>query len=394
MKKPLRIGLIMHGGYSWLGGIEYIKNIVLALASLPPEVRSTFEVCLLCSNSLQDTLGGISKHLTSIYYLETDLERLTLPNLIRWKIIRTLFGQNDPRLDRFLKKARIDFAYPCFTKGRGGRSYRSAAWIPDCQHKHLTGFFTKDEIQMRDKNFASIANSASVIVFSSKTSEADFSKFFHKPTYKSKILSSRACLSPELYEEDPLETQKAYHLPDRFFFINSQFWQHKNHLVVFKALRILQDQAIYPIIVCTGCMYDYRKPEFLDMILQTINRSGIAHQVHLLGVVTRPDMISLMRCALAVIHPSLFEGWSTVVEEARCLGKPIILSDIPVHREQEPPNSFFFQNDSAEDLATVLAEYWKTLTPGPNPENEAIAKNNNLREVKAFGYHFLEIAKG
>jgi len=45
-------------------------------------------------------------------------------------------------------------------------------------------------------------------------------------------------------------------------------------------------------------------------------------------------------------------------------------------------------------LATVLAEYWKTLTPGPNPENEAIAKNNNLREVKAFGYHFLEIAKG
>ncbi len=52
MTKPLRIGLIMQGGRGWIGGTEYIKNIVSALASLPTEVRSTFELCLICSKSL------------------------------------------------------------------------------------------------------------------------------------------------------------------------------------------------------------------------------------------------------------------------------------------------------------------------------------------------------
>ena len=45
MNKPLKIGLLMQGGRNWIGGAEYIKNIIFALSSLPHEVRSTFEIC-------------------------------------------------------------------------------------------------------------------------------------------------------------------------------------------------------------------------------------------------------------------------------------------------------------------------------------------------------------
>lgn len=394
MRRPLRIGLIMQGGHNWMGGVEYMKNIVFALASLPPEVRSTFEVCLICSEELKPVASELSTFVSSTHFFDASQEPLTVPNLIRWGSTKILFGQADLRLDGALNQAKIDFAYPYFAAARWRKHFRSATWIPDCQHKYLTQFFTEAEIQMRDRQFSLTANHASVIVFSSKTAEADFKEFFFKATYKSEILSPCVYPLPEWYESDPVRTQEVYHLPERFFLINNQFWQHKNHLVAFNALKLLGDQAIHPVLVCTGSLYDYRNPLFLNTTLQTINKLGITHQVYLLGIVTRLEMISLMRRALAVIQPSLFEGWNFAVEEARCLGKPIVLSDIPVHREQDPPHSIFFENNSAEHLAMVLADAWKSLTPGPNREHEDIARNSNLKEAQAFGYRFLEIVKG
>jgi glycosyltransferase involved in cell wall biosynthesis len=106
------------------------------------------------------------------------------------------------------------------------------------------------------------------------------------------------------------------------------------------------------------------------------------------------DQIQLMRRSLGVIQPSLFEGWNTVVEEARCLAKPIILSDIAVHREQNPPQSIFFPPNSPETLEGILDEWWNRFAPGPNLEQESVAQAKALEEVSVFGYRFLEIARG
>jgi glycosyltransferase involved in cell wall biosynthesis len=63
-----------------------------------------------------------------------------------------------------------------------------------------------------------------------------------------------------------------------------------------------------------------------------------------------------MQNSVALINPSLFEGWSSSVEEAKSLGKRIILSDIPVHKEQDPPGGRFFFPDRAESLADLMQE--------------------------------------
>ncbi len=395
MTKPLRIGLIMQGGRGWMGGTEYIKNIVSALASLPTEVRSTFELCLICSKSLDSSLySKVEPHLNTIYYQEVDLEPFTVPNRIRWKIINTLFKQGDPRFEAFIKKQKIDFVYPYFNQGIGHKSYHCAAWIYDLQHKYLPELFTQQDIQYRDHSFELIARHASTVVLSSKTAESDFQKFFPEVTHKSKVLSFKTSPPSAWYEADPQQIQHKYSLPERFFLVSNQFWQHKNHLVVFKALKLLQEKSIYPIVVCTGHIYDYRRPDYSDTILQTLHRLDIAHQIYLLGLIPRLDQVQLMRRSLAVIQPSLFEGWSTVVEDARCLGKSMILSDLPVNLEQNPPNSIFFDRNSPESLAPLLEDWWEHLSPGPNLEQEAIAKANNLSQVQEFGYRFLEIAKG
>jgi glycosyltransferase involved in cell wall biosynthesis len=394
MTKKLRIALIMQGGRHWMGGAEYIKNIILALGSLPSDVRSTFELCLICSKSInKNFLNQIDLHLNNIYYEEVDLEALTVTNRIRWKIIQIVSQQQNPRLEALLKKENIDFIYPYLSKNTTQKPYRSATWIPDFQHKYLPQFFTKEEIEKRDKEFSFTASHASTVVLSSKDSESDFHKLFPESADKTKVISFKTSPTSDWYEGNPEGIQQEYYLPNRFFLVSNQFWQHKNHLVIFKALKLLQEKSIYPVVVCTGNIHDSRQPDYSDTILQTIHKLDISKQVYLLGLIPKFHQVQLMRRSLAVIQPSLFEGWSTLVEDARCLGKRMILSDLPVNIEQNPPNSTFFERNSPDNLASLLANWWEHLSPGPDIEQEAIAKTNNIMEVQEFGYRFLEMAK-
>jgi glycosyltransferase involved in cell wall biosynthesis len=399
MKRPLRIALMMTGGQDWIGGVEYIKNIILALSNLPADVRATFEVGLVCNRQTlnPEFYAQVHPYLSYIYDQKSARTSFTRIKRIQLKISKLLlkrFRRYESPLETFFRNQAIDFVYPYFSEYAGKKTYRTAAWIFDFQHKYLPQFFTAQEIRRRDESFRNMAKYAPTIVLSSQVAQSDFQKFSPQFAYKTKVLSFKTYPLSTWYEGDPQQIQHEYSLPDRFFLVSNQFWQHKNHLLLLQVLKRLQEQSCYPLVVCTGHIYDPRYPGYSDEILQIIHKFNLAKQVFLLGLIPREYQIQLMRRALAIIQPSLFEGWSTVVEDARCLGKPIILSDIPVHVEQNPPYSAFFRRDAPESLASLLADWWEQQLPGPNLELETVARENNLKEVQMFGYRFLELARG
>jgi glycosyltransferase involved in cell wall biosynthesis len=185
--------------------------------------------------------------------------------------------------------------------------------------------------------------------------------------------------------------QKKYHLQDRFFLVSNQFWQHKNHLIIFESLKLLKEKSFNPVVVCTGQLLDDRAPNYCNLILKAINEGELHGQVYLLGLIPKSDQIALMRRCIAVIQPSLFEGWSTLVENARALGKTVILSDIPVHLEQNPPYSRFFKQNDPGDLASLMADIWDSGSPGPDHNNEENAKLENRAMMVEFGRQFISI---
>jgi len=73
-----------------------------------------------------------------------------------------------------------------------------------------------------------------------------------------------------------------------------------------------------------------------------------------LGFIDRKEQLLLMKESIAVIQPSLFEGWSTVVEDAKCLGKFLLLSELRVHKEQVQKNAAFFDPLNVEQLAALM----------------------------------------
>lgn len=78
----------------------------------------------------------------------------------------------------------------------------------------------------------------------------------------------------------------------------------------------------------------------------------------MLGVVTYEEVFSLIKFSKAVINPSLFEGWSSTVEECKSVGKNMILSDLSVHKEQYPTETFFDKSSFAS-FKSVIRNYEK-----------------------------------
>jgi glycosyltransferase involved in cell wall biosynthesis len=106
------------------------------------------------------------------------------------------------------------------------------------------------------------------------------------------------------------------------------------------------------------------------------------------GLVPVDDLHGLMAGCEAVVNPSLFEGWSTTVEEARSAGVPLILSDIAVHREQAAQEGVFFRRLDAADLADAL-EAHASVAPTERAARAVRASTDAHRRVKAFADDFI-----
>jgi glycosyltransferase involved in cell wall biosynthesis len=248
-------------------------------------------------------------------------------------------------------------------------------------------FFAPEEIARRDTLIARLVEEAPRVVLSSESAAADFRAFYPGHATKAHVLTFSTPPIRYPREDPPADA------PPRFFLVCNQFWQHKNHLVIFDALQILRSRGIRPIVLCTGQLDDYRDPAYASRIRALLSRENLGEQVTLLGLLPRGRQIALMRQALAVIQPSLFEGWSTVVEDARALGRPTLLSDIPVHREQDPFFAHYFPPQSAEALADLISEAWQHWPAGPNLEEEPFAHARSMVRSAQVGARFLEIAE-
>jgi glycosyltransferase involved in cell wall biosynthesis len=98
-------------------------------------------------------------------------------------------------------------------------------------------------------------------------------------------------------------------------------------------------------------------------------------------------VFALMRVSTALINPSLSEGWSTPVEEAKSLGVPMLLSDLRVHREQAGDRAHYFDPEAAEQLASLMAQHKVLPTPSRRDrEKQAIAAAQD--RVKEFALEF------
>jgi glycosyltransferase involved in cell wall biosynthesis len=267
-------------------------------------------------------------------------------------------------------------------------------WIPDFQHLRLPELFDPAEIRFRDQFFLAIAQKSSLVLLSSESARMDFEEFFPDQAAKARVAHFPSLLWT-LDREGDSATVRKYHLPEKFALVANQFWRHKNHHILPAALGLLKRRRIEVNLVVTGLPSDYRDPEnkSLSQFFQQSAKEDVRESVHFLGQIPYQDLVAIMRAAALIIQPSFFEGWSTSIEDSKALGRPLVCSDIPVHREQVPDALGFFDPKRPEALADLLAEIYGDLRPGPDLQREEAAFALARTQASDYGCCLVEMAR-
>ncbi len=347
-----RVGfLVNYNHLKWLGGFNVITNITNSFKFLK---NKKIEPLIIISKDFKKVYKNYKIEKKNILFTDFFIKQTIFARLFN-KLSIILFGKSS-QYDNFLKKKNISILSHGLNFGLGSKSeIKSISWIPDFQHIYYPKNFTLKNRIFKYINTLISAKTSSKIILSSKDAEKDLKKVlpikydktivhpyvFDLPA-KRKILSYK-----KLYSR--------YKIPKNYFFIPNQFWKHKNHNVIVETLKYLKenkDKDIY--IVLTGFPHDHRHKNYFEELNNKINKYNIRNRYIYLGVIPYLDVMSLMFHSIAIINPSKFEGCSSSVEQAKSMGKKVILSNIHIHKEQNPSKGYYFNPDNHKELAKKL----------------------------------------
>ncbi len=370
-----------YDGSDWAGGKTYISNLFGVLSALPePRRPRVFVVTANDNNS--PFIEALLRYPCVAGQVNPSGGPLRLRSDVEGEL-KTAAGKIDG--GRLIAMLASGATFPAASE----KSPNPVFWIHDFQHRHLPQLFPPEQLALRDQQHGAIAGMPVSVVLSSQDALADFRRFHPGAACTAKVWSFCSTLDPlAVPYDDPCDRHE---LPRKFFYIPNQFWKHKDFETAIRALALLTQRGHDATMVVTGPTSDFRHPGHFEEMIALAESLGVAPRFRHLGLLPRPEQLAVFRACAAVLQPSRFEGWSTVIEDARAIGRPVIASDIAVHREQIGESGHFFPQGDASALADLLETLAPRLSPGPNPEIETHASAANKARMVRTAEAFLAI---
>jgi len=169
-------------------------------------------------------------------------------------------------------------------------------------------------------------------------------KIFVLPYIAPKYIYNNVCQS---------DINLKYSLPDKYIFYPAQFWLHKNHNRLIRAISLLVRDIPDIQLVCVG---SYRNS--YKNIMKLILSLGIVERVHLLGLVPNEDIFGLYKRARAMVMPTFFGPTNIPPLEAFVVGCPVGISNVYGIPEQVGDAALLFDPNSVDEIANVVRTLW------------------------------------
>ena len=161
----------------------------------------------------------------------------------------------------------------------------------------------------------------------------------------------------QILEKEKAAVKKKYRLPDKYFLFVSSITKRKNLLAVCSAMILLKDKTAIPLVV----IGDGKKEK--AEVKQLMKLNGMEDQLIFLNELpaakesrftTGEDFPAIYQQALALVYPSIFEGFGLPVLEALWSGLPVICSNTSSLPEVAGDAALYFAPDDFAMLATHI----------------------------------------
>jgi glycosyltransferase involved in cell wall biosynthesis len=241
--------------------------------------------------------------------------------------------------------------------------------VLDLQHHELPQFFSRGERLFRRFAYDRAARGADHVLTISEYSRSRLIEI--AGVAPERVTAVHLGIDHERFTPEASATdaslEERLSLPERFVVYPANLWPHKNHDRLIDAMGQLEDPDVH--LVLTGQGYGR-----LGELGERARRAGVADRVHHLGYLEPDEVPALYRSALAMVFPSLYEGFGAPPVEAMACGCPVACSTSGSLAEVASGAALAFNAESAEEIAAAI---------------ERIANDSGLRDrlrAKGIGH--------
>ncbi len=377
--KKINLGFVLNfHPVSWNGGTYYIINLIEQIK----KASKKYETIILVGTNIDDKSLKVFK--------KTKILKSRLFNnnfFTRWinKLLILIFKKNF-LLENFLLKNNINLLSHFLATGSKSK-IKSTFWIPDFQEISNLKYISLLKKFLRRLNYFYNLVNVEKIILSSETVKKDYNKLFPKFKDKSLVLKPFFNTPQKIKNKGIL---KKYNINKKFFLLPNQYWKHKNHFLILNALNKIKKKNKDIQIISTGYFKDHRYPEYTNTILEFIEKNSLSKNYKILGMIPYEDLMDLMQLSIAVINPSKSEGWSSTVEQAKSKGKLVLLSNLKVHKEQNPNRAFYFKVNDKNKISKILLKLHKNFSIDKENKVSKESRNFFYKQNKNFILDFLK----
>lgn len=197
----------------------------------------------------------------------------------------------------------------------------SAVMMPDLQHEFFPEFFDSNTLKWRRQTYRPSTIHASHIYTLSEHAKSTIVKMFRADPEKIEVVYLD--VDHEFRTAQPGSPSTAFQalgLPARYLFYPANFWPHKNHTNLLKALKLVVERFPDLGLVLTG------SNDGVERIQYEVAELGLRKHVYFPGYVDRQVLVELYQHSQALTFVSRFEGFGIPILEAFHTRTPVITS--------------------------------------------------------------------
>ena len=282
--------------------------------------------------------------------------RILLSNLFFYKIFSKI-KMNFCTIERILAKDKIDLVYflspNAISQALNDIPYIFTLW--DLGHLEELEFpeLTSERIfESRELMYTkSLKKAFKVIV------DSDYSKQYsiNKYNLDEKRVEVLKFL-PNIRDADnegSIDIKKIYNIKNDYIFYPAQFWAHKNHMYILKAIKILKEKKNIDLDV----VFSGSNRGNLEYILKKAKELGVDDLIHYAGFVPNNQIPSLYKQSLSLVMPTYLGPTNIPPLEAFFYNTSVCYSDKPSFREQVGDAVFYMDlkdpHSLVENIITI-----------------------------------------